>query len=158
MVTLKCLGDYQWQVKACLDKDCNETGDWSLANFAFAQPVEACKPSLVPCGRICDVSATPWNERESCQFKHIFILLRTLIDFFLWRIGLIILVLLVVASAVIYYFSMGAPATIINVKSIWRSAGIGYGILFLAWIIVNLLLAIFGYKVGVFGHWWEIKF
>ena len=159
-LNLECLGKYNWFVTACLDENCQETGDQSNWHFTFAQPAGVCKPSLVPCGRNCDVPAeiTPWNEREPCQIKHLFLLLRNIIDFLLWRVGLIILVLLSIATGVIYYFSMGAPTTIVNVRAIWRSVGVGYGILFFAWIIVNLLLAILGYKVGIFGHWWEIRF
>ncbi|PIV41664.1 MAG: hypothetical protein COS26_03250, partial [Candidatus Nealsonbacteria bacterium CG02_land_8_20_14_3_00_40_11] len=67
-------------------------------------------------------------------------------------------VLLAVATGVIYYFSMGAPTTMVKVKSLLKSAGIGYGIVFLAWIIINLILAVLGFKVDFFGHWWQISF
>jgi hypothetical protein len=72
--------------------------------------------------------------------------------------------LLVIITGVIYYFSVFSPeilgewATIANVRSIWKYAGIGYGIIFFAWLIINLFLAIIGYKFQIFGHWWEIKF
>ena len=69
-----------------------------------------------------------------------------------------ILVLLVIATGVVYYFSMGAPTTMAKVKSILKSAGMGYAIIFLAWIIINLILSILGYKIGIFGKWWQIKF
>jgi len=159
LLTLECLGKYNWSVRACLDKNCQETGDWSGPwSFNFVQSTPVGKAGLVPCGRAIDYPETPWNEREPCQFKHIFILLRNIIDLFLWRIGLTILVLLAIATGVVYYFSMGAPTTMAQVKSILRTAGIGYGIIFLAWMIINMVLVILGYKVGVFGRWWEIKF
>jgi len=53
---------------------------------------------------------------------------------------------------------MGAPTTMVKVKSLLKSAGIGYGIVFLAWIIINLILAVLGFKVDFFGHWWQISF
>jgi hypothetical protein len=28
----------------------------------------------------------------------------------------------------------------------------------LAWLVINLFLALLGYKFQIFGHWWEIKF
>ena len=158
-LTLECLGKYHWSVRACLDKDCQETGDWSGPwLFNFVQPTPVGKAGLVPCGRTIDYPETPWNEREPCQFKHIFILLKNIIDLLLWRIGLMILVLLVIATGVVYYFSMGAPTTMAKVKSILKSAGMGYAIIFLAWIIINLILSILGYKIGIFGKWWQIKF
>ena len=158
-LTLECLGKYNWSVRACLDKDCQETGDWPGPwLFNFVQPTPVGKAGLVPCGRTIDYPETPWNEREQCQFKHIFILLRNIIDLLLWRIGLMILVLLVIATGVIYYFSMGAPTTMVRVKSLLKSAGVGYLIIFTAWIVINLILAVLGYKIGVFGKWWILSF
>jgi len=158
LLSLNCLGKYQWQAQACLDKDCQEAGDWSSWSFILSQKEMPGKAGLVPCGRTYDDPKTPWNEREPCQIKHLFLLLRNILDFLFWTIGPIILVLLTIATAIIFYFSIGAPATIINVKALWKSAGIGYGIIFLAWLIINLFLAIIGYKFQIFGRWWEIKF
>lgn len=151
------LGEYSWHVQACLDRDCQETSQ-SGGPWYFTLVQEECKKGLVPCGRDCNVAETPWNERDSCQFKHIFLLLKNILDFILWRLGLIVLVLLAIATGVIYYFSMGAPTTMVKVKSLLQSAGKGYGIILLAWIITNLVLAILGFQVSVFGRWWEITF
>jgi hypothetical protein len=165
LVSLNCLGKYQWQVRACLDKDCQEAGDWSnLWNFTLSQKVPPGGGGLVPCGRDYDDPRTLWNEREPCQIKHLFLLLRNILDFLFWRIGLIILVLLVIITGIIYYLSVFSPeilgewAAIANIRSIWKYAGIGYGIIFLAWLIINLFLALVGYKFQIFGRWWEIKF
>ena len=159
LVSLNCLGDYQWQIQACLDEECNEAGDQNNLGFTFAQSAETCKPSLVPCGRDCDVppEITPWNERDACEFKHLFILLKSIIDFLLWRVTLIILLLLIIATAIIFYFSIGAPVMIIDIKGVWRAAGKGYAIIFLSWMIINLVLNILGYQVGIFGNWWQIN-
>ena len=152
------LGNYTWWVKACLDEKCQETGEpagpW---HFTLVQGEGYQEKGIVPCGRDYDDPRTPWNEREPCQFKHIFIMLKNILDFVLWRLGLIILVLLVIATGVIYYFSMGAPQTMVKVKSLLKSAGTGYGIIFLAWIIINMLLAILGYQWEL-GDWWQISF
>jgi len=166
LLPLMCLGDYQWKVRACLAENCEEesTGDWSNQgnpwHFALAEeevPVEE-KGGLVPCGRTYNNPQTPWNDREPCEIKHFFFLLENIIDFLLWKLGLIILGILIAATGVIYYFSLGAPATVVNVKAIWKAAGIGYGIIFLGWTIISLLLSILGYQFEFFGHWWEIKF
>ena len=155
------LGNYSWWVRACLDEKCSNDARGDLSpgwSFTLVQPTPPAKFGLVPCGRVSDNPDTPWNEREPCQIKHIFLLLRNIIDLLLWRIGLTILVLLTIATGVVYYFSMGAPTTMVKVKSILKSAGIGYGIVFLAWLILNLLLSILGYQFQIFGHWWQIKF
>jgi len=156
-IDLGCLGKYNWQVGACLDENCLETGDFSpVWEFTLVQPPPGF--GLVPCGRVSDDPDTPWNEREPCQIEHLFILFKIIIDFLLWRVGLIILVLLVIATGVMFYFSLGAPATMAKVKSLWKAAGIGYAVLFLSWTIINSFLAMFGYRIGIFGRWWEIIF
>ena len=167
-ISLNCLGKYEWQVIACLDKNCQETGDPSpLWHFELVQAERPPGPpgggvfgGLVPCGRFSDDPNTPWNEREPCQIKHIFILIRNIIDFLLWKVAPLLLVLLMVASGVIFYLSlkMEAPAPIAKVKSLWKAAGIGYGILFFGWFIISFILTLFGYRVGIFGPWWKIPF
>ena len=157
-VSLACLGEYQWQIQACLDENCNEQGEPSVQNFTLDQTIPPAKFGLVPCGRSSYNPDTPWDEREPCQFKHLFILLRNILDFLLWRVTLIILLLLVVATAMIFYFSIGAPALIIDIRGAWRAAGKGFAIIFISWMLINLFLNFLGYQVGIFGQWWQINF
>lgn len=153
------LGNYTWWVKACLDEECQESGDLAGPwHFILVEGEKYQEKGIVPCGRDYDNLQTPWNERETCQFKHIFIMLKNILDFILWRLGLIILVLLTIATGVIYYFSMGAPQTMIKVKSLLKSAGLGYGVIFLSWILLNVILVILGYQWEIFGKWWKITF
>lgn len=158
---LKCWGEYEWKVKACLDEDCKESGDFSPNwNFTFlakiAPPEE--RGGLVPCGRIADDPETPWDETEPCQIEHLFILLYLLFSFLLFKIAPLALVFLAIITAIIFYLSMGAEKAIYQIKSLWKAAGIGYAIIFFAWVIVDIFLLIFGYKVGIFGPWWKIEF
>jgi len=156
------LGDHTWQVRACLDKNCQEVGPfggpWRFEVVAKIPPGGA---GLVPCGRDVNVP-DPYNidETEPCGLHHIFILLRNILDFVLWRLGLIVLVLLTLYSGIIFYFSgqLGFPEPLVHVKSLWKAAGLGYLIIFLAYTVINLFLAILGYKVGFFGPWWQISF
>jgi len=158
-LSLSCLGEYRWQVQACLDENCDQKGELTpFRYFTLNQTTPPTQFGLVPCGRSSNNLDTPWNERDPCQFKHLFILLRNILDFLLWRVTLIILLLLVVATAVIFYFSIGAPALVIDIRAVWRAAGKGYAIIFLSWMIINLVLNILGYQVGIFGQWWQINF
>jgi hypothetical protein len=113
---------------------------------------------LVPCGRSSNYPDTPWDETERCQIKHLFILVYAIIDFFLWKIIPIILVLLALASGAIFYFSLQSqnPEPLATVKSLWKAAGIGLAVVFLGWTAISLFLAILGYRVGLFGPWWQI--
>jgi hypothetical protein len=113
---------------------------------------------LVPCGRPTDFDDTPWDETERCQIKHLFIMIYVIIDFFLWKVIPIILALLALASGAIFFFSLQAqnPEPLATVKSLWKAAGIGVGVVLLAWTVISLFLGIFGYQVGIFGTWWQL--
>lgn len=153
--------EYQWKVRACFEPGNEEScGDWnSQESFkAVEVPPIAGKGGIVPCGRKANDPNTPYNEMEPCQFPHLFIMLKNILDFLLWRLGLIILALLVAATGVIYYFSMGDPKTMVKVKSLLKSALTGYIVIFFAWMILTTMVAILGFKVEIFGRWWEIKF
>ncbi len=151
------LGVYTWQVKACLDENCMESGAFS-GPWQFTLVQGECQRSLVPCGRNCDVFGTPWNEREPCQLRHFFLLFKNILDFILWTLIPIILVLLALASGLIYYFSMGDVSAMARVKSIWKLTGIGCLIIFSAWFIINWLLLFLGFQVQIFGRWWQSPF
>ncbi len=156
-IPLKCLGEYKWYLQSCLDAECNETSDSNspTLTFSFIQPTPPAQFGLVPCGRVSNNPDTLlWNERDPCEIKHVFLLLKNIIDLVLWRIGLIALALLIIFTAVVSYFSLGAPDTVVNVKQIWQKAGTGYLIMFLAWWIINALVKI----VGFTDTWWSIPF
>jgi hypothetical protein len=159
LLNLKCLGDYEWKVRACMDENCQEVGNWSeLYRFSFVTGEEPEKEGgLVPCGRTQDDTATDWDERDACEFKHIFLLIRNIIDFILWDFAPLMLGVLVLGSGLMFYFSIRfqSPLFIAKIKAVWRAAGIGYGILFLSWTILNLFLRLIGFNIGVFGEWWK---
>lgn len=157
-VELTCLGDYQWQVRACLDEKCEESGIWSGPwSFSLLEPGDIIKAGgLIPCGRNFNDPRTPWNEREFCQFKHLFLLVKIIIDFLLFRMIPIILVLLAIATGLIFYTSLGQIMTMTKVISLWKAAGIGLLIIFFAWTIVNIFLKLIGYNIGIFGNWYQL--
>lgn len=153
--------EYQWKVRVCFEPGNEEScSDWSSQESfkAVETPLRPGEGGFVPCGRKADDPRTPYNEMESCQFPHLFIMLKNILDFLLWRLGLIILALLAVATGVIYYFSMGNPKTMAKVKSLLKSAVTGYIVIFFAWMILTTILAVIGFEVEIFGRWWEIKF
>lgn len=155
---LNCLGTYGWAVRACSDQSCTDGSEWSsLWKFNLVQGV-AISGGLVPCGRSYDDPNTDYNERDQCGLKHIFLLLKNVLDFILWRLGLIILVLLILLNGVMTYFSFGSPEAMIKVKQLLKSAISGYALILLGWCIINMILAIIGYKVDIFGRWFQISF
>ncbi len=154
-VFLSCLGTYNWWLRSCLDRNCTEISILTpVLSFTLTQPVPPAQFGLVPCGRISDSPDTQWNERDDCEIRHIFLLLKNIIDLILWRIGLVALAVLIIFTAVVSYFSLGTPGTIVNVKQIWQRAGKGYLIMFLAWWIINMIVKIIGFT----DTWWSLPF
>lgn len=162
---LECRGNYQWKVRGCLDQKCTEridgsAGEWSnLQEIILAARIapEELRAGLVPCGRMFDDPNTKWDETDRCELKHSFILLYLIFNFFLWVAIPMILIGLVAYSGAIFYLSMASGETdpLSQVKNLWRAAGIGLVIIFLAWTIISWTLTIFGYQVGIFGPWWQ---
>ena len=155
-ISLLCLGEYQWQTRSCLDKDCQEISNWS-DNWSFTLLEGGSgQNGLVPCGRNADDPKTSWNEREPCQIKHLFLSVKIIIDFLLFRAAPLILVLLTILTGLIFYTSLGQMMTMARVIGLWKAAGIGLGIIFFAWTIVNIFLRMIGYNIGIFGNWYQI--
>ena len=144
------------KVKGCLDENCYHYGDYYELSFTIAEEKVPDRPPLVPCGLAFDHPDTLWDEREACQIKHFPIILQAIINFFLWELIPLLLVLLTLATGAIFYFSIGGKKTIPLIKRIWRAFGIGLGIIFFAWLIVSFILALFGYQVGIFGVWYRV--
>ncbi len=149
------LGDYSWAVSSCSDSIGIYCGDWSSAeSFTVESAPSKLLKGLVPCGRKYDNPETDITESKPCELTDIFVLIKYVLDFVLWRIGLIALVLLTIFTAVVSYFSLGTPGTIINIKQSWQRIGTGYLIMFFAWIIINMILRILGFSI----KWWIIPF
>ncbi len=150
---LECKGKYRWQVKGCLDENCQESGDWNVWRFDLVSEGGGA-PGLVPCGRTSDNPDTPWDETKSCGIRHIFIMIKVIVDFVLFTLAPICLILLIAASGVMFYFSLKAESAtpLAKVKSLWKAAGIGFGILLFIWTIISIIFNLIGYQ---FGPWWR---
>jgi hypothetical protein len=155
-------GWYEWEVRACLNDNCNvdAVGDWSDTwsfDLSLTAPASE-RTGLVPCGRDYDNPNTHWNERDSCQIYHFFLMIRNVLEFVLWKIATILLVLVLVFAAALLYVSAGEKDTIFKIRSFAKAIIIGYFIIFFSWLIINLLLSFLGFQFQLFGNWWEIRF
>ncbi len=149
------MGEYQWQVRSCVDSNCGDGSNWSSAwRFTLLQATPPVWGGFVSCGRGADDPNTPYDERESCQIKHLFLMVKSILDFMLWRLGPIILVLLVTATGAMYYLAFGTPQMIARARSMLKAAGIGYLILLFGWLMITWILQIFGVSI----KWWIIPF
>jgi len=48
---------------------------------------------------------------------------------------------------------MESPTPLAKVRALWKTAGIGFGILLFSWGIISFIFTFFGYQ---FGPWWQI--
>jgi len=158
----RCAGTYEWAVRSCADRSCILATAWQDSSppwkFTGVEPIGAGGLGLVPCGKLTSNDATPYDERESCQFKHIGFLLQNILDFVLWKLSLIILAALAVFVGASTYFSFGSPDTLTRIRAVFRSYFYGVLLLLFAWAIVNIIMVVFGFNIEFFGRWWELPF
>ena len=160
-----CMGQYEWKALSCLDNKCEGPPEtkttWSNGGVAWKlsalQPLSA-GAGLVPCGRLANNDATPYDETEKCQLKHAGFLLQNLLDFILWKLSLATLLVLAVMTGATSYFSLGGPNALKRIKATFRSFLAGFLMLMFAWMFVNIVLMLFGFNFEFFGKWWEISF
>lgn len=150
-----CLGDYMWHVTPCMDPNCSESGptsdNWTFKLAGDNAPKKN-NYGLGVCGLPFDNPDTPYDERQACQPKHFLLLIEQLINFILFKLAFILLPILAVITGVIFYKSLGGPEIWGTIKTWWKYIGVGYGLLFFAWVIVGILLSIFGFT----GAWWKL--
>lgn len=156
-IELGCLGQYQWQVRSCLDENCQEISNWSNPWIFNLSEGGVGQGGLVPCDTRTNNPNTPWNEREPCQMKHIFLLIKIIVDFILLRVAPVVFVLMIMATGAIFYTSLGKVTTMAQVISLWKAVGVGIAIIFFAWLIVNAALRLAGYNIGIFGNWYQLS-
>ena len=152
---------YRWRVSSCSNQETADCGPPSATQtFAIVPAPSEFTGGIIPCGRLYDDTITTpgIDESDSCGIPHIFLLLKNVLDFTLWKLGLIVIAIMAVLTGAITYFSFGSPNIILRVKSIWRSVFVGYLIALFAWLIVNVILNVLGFEVRLFGTWWQLPF
>lgn len=176
------LGIYAWKVRACLADDfC--TKDWSNENkIVFYQDNisditsdkydkgsapspddhKKAKAGLVPCGKRFDDPTTPWDETEKCEFKHVILLTRNIVDFTVWQFIPALIVIMLLYTAGLYFFTSILNAEIPNynniistTKDIWKYLGLGFLILLVAWFVLDLILHFLGFDTGPLANFFK---
>ena len=155
-IRLRCLGQYEFNISACVDKACEAAGPQKTQRFSVEKFVGKAG-GLIPCDANNDNPATiGLDEREPCELKHLFLLLRNLVDFALWKLSLVILIAMTAFTGFTMYTSFGGMEVASRARSTWKAVGAGFLILFFSWLLLNLLLGIVGFQVNIFGHLYEL--
>lgn len=124
------------------------------------------KSSLVPCGRSCDNPDTYENEAAVCTLCHLLLLIRNITDW-IFMVMTYIAFAVLVAMGILYIVSTGKPQLIGVAKSgIW-AALVGFAIVLLGWVAINVILMVladgvlgtdtasFSIKDSKTGKWFE---
>ena len=144
------IGTYNWAVRSCEDTNCGSWSDSQTFNIIMAP--SGTSSGLVICGTEYDNPDTLNNESEPCSIPHLFLLLNNLLNFALWKLGLLIIGVMAVITATMSYLSFGSPEILIQIKAAWKYILIGYLVMLLSWLAINVILDFFGLKF----QWWAI--
>lgn len=105
-------------------------------------PLPAEAASLVPCGRTVNDPDTPnLDESKPCTLCHIVIGANGLIQ---WGMNImtVIAITVIFAMGVLYIVSAGNEGMMQTAKKGMQAALIGFTIMLLAWLIVNIVLTV----------------
>ncbi len=117
--------------------------------------------AIVPCGRSCDDSRTPYDEQKSCTVCHLLIMVKNIFDLmFAWIIILALLSLTI--GGVTYLVSAGNPGTVTIAKGIISKTLMGFAGFLLSWLLVYTILVFISANesflgVGSGGRWYEFQ-
>lgn len=154
------LGSHRWSVRSCSNQEGTDAhcGAYSeVREFEIVSPPPELLGGLQICARAYDNPATPFEEHEPCKLKHLGLLLQHVLDFVLWKVSLFMLVVLAMIAGVTSYFSFGSPNTVARIHAIFRSFFVGFLLAMFAWLLVNVVMVLFGFQFEFFGRWWEIS-
>ena len=134
----------------------------------FVQQVQA---GVVPCGLSEDDPDQTGDQTVSCQFCHLFVLFKNIVDFLLFKIVPPLAALMIAIGGFMYIFAYlspaevlpgggkGGPALLSQAKKLISSVIIGLLIIFAAWLIVNTFFMAIGVAdwTSLTEGWWQIN-
>jgi hypothetical protein len=128
----------------------------AITLFLFLTATSA-QATLVPCGTIDDPK-TPINESQPCQLCHLFVLLDTLIKYFLTYIVPTVATGLVAWAGFKMVTAKDNRKSYEDAKNIITAVVIGIVIISASWVLLDTFLTAIGIAEWTgLGNWWQIK-
>ncbi len=124
-------------------------------NIGCTTAVAPVSGGLIPCGRLDNNPATPWDDTAPCNLCFGFLMLQNIINW-LTQIAVGIAVFILVIAGLFYVFSSGEPAKIELAKLVISYALTGLALIFVAWLLINIIIAALGYSHPFTGGAWNI--
>lgn len=125
----------------------------TLAIVGSMIPLSASAITLVPCGR----SDQKGSADEQCQFRHLVILIIRLINYLI-SVAALVAMYYILLSGWNLITSMGNPEKIKTARTGISNAVVGFAIIILGFVFVNLLVnGIFGTGDPEARKWWDAE-
>ncbi len=100
---------------------------------------------LIPCGRMADdPTTTGYREDDDCILCHLILMVQLIIDF-LVKIAAVIAAFFLAIAGFMYILSSGKPELLSLAKTIFKTTLMGFALIFIAWIMVETILTMFGF-------------
>ena len=134
-----------------------QAGNYTLNNLEiiYSRQVPVTTGGIMPCGRKWNDPATTWDDTDSCGLCHFIILASEIINFLMEIIALISILALVVGG-LIYVKAAGNTSLILSAKQNINKILYGFVIIFVAWVIVNTIMILFGFSDPLGDGSWKI--
>lgn len=142
-----CAGTYSYTIYPCVDVNCSDRGEALTGTFKVkATGASTGMDSFKVCGQNTDNLDTKWKETDDCSIASFFLVVKLIINFLLFKLAFMLLPVLALITGGMFYLGMHGKDTIPTVKRMWKYAGIGYALMFMAWLLVSWLMAATGYN------------
>ncbi len=133
-------------------------GDFTLKDLEIKYNIQVpvTTGGLVPCGREYDDPATTgWVESDDCTLCHLILMTQLVIEFLI-KISAVVAAFFLAIAGFMYIFAAGKPEKITLAKQIFTRALFGFLIILISWVIIDTLLATFGYIDPLGDGTWHV--
>jgi len=111
---------------------------------------------FIPCGKNCNDPDTAWSEIAPCNFCSLFLMCQLIIEFMVKIAGFAALIAISIGGFM-YVFAAGSQSSIEKAKSMIKYTLLGFIIIFIAWAVVDSILATAGYIDPIGGKWYSMN-
>jgi hypothetical protein len=101
---------------------------------------------LVPCGG---------QDEDPCTLCHLFVMIKGVIDFLTIGVAAPLVVVMGMASAIMFITAHGNPEWITRARQTITAAVIGFLIVLLSWVIINTVVGLTTESGMIFGKPWH---
>ncbi|MFA6097086.1 MAG: hypothetical protein WC788_05655 [Candidatus Paceibacterota bacterium] len=152
-----CIPNYMNTCDISLKIFSMQSGEYTLSNlqviYGSEDPVTT--GGLVSCGRKWDDPKTPIREDAPCDLCHIIYLANLVMNYLMSFVGIISVLALIIVGY-LFITSAGDPQKRKDAKNRLKWVLVGFVIVFLAWLIVDFLFAVWGYLDPMGGKWFVV--